>query len=88
MNDCTQADVPPSAGSEPTDADLLRKLWRLNLKALIAELEGGESKAATLNVARQFLADQGVNRQTLDSLDGTRGSSLAALRDLPRFDDE
>ncbi|MDO9453756.1 MAG: hypothetical protein Q7J29_12960 [Stagnimonas sp.] len=69
-----------------SDADLLRKLWRLNLAKIVEALESGEVNAAGLNVARQFLMDQGVNRQTLDTLDSGR-ATLATLRNLPNFDE-
>lgn len=80
-------DTPPP---EPTDVDLLRKLWRLTLKTLIAELESGEAKASGLAVAKAFLESNGVTRETLDKLDG-KGGTLAALgpmlKNLPSFDD-
>lgn len=69
-----------------SDADLLRKLWRLNLAKIVEALESGEVNAAGLNVARQFLMDQGVNRQTLDTLDSGR-ATLTTLRNLPNFDE-
>lgn len=76
--------------SEATEAQLLRKLWRLNLTKLIESLESGEVTASGLNVARQFLSDQGVTRQTLEQLDAKGGTlgALASLVNLPSFDDE
>jgi hypothetical protein len=75
---------------DPTDVDLLRKLWRLTLKTLIAELESGEAKASGLAVAKSFLESNGVTRETLDKLDGKANTAAALapmLARLPSFDD-
>lgn len=86
------ADAPLAAAEDASDVDLLRKLWRLTLSTLIAELESGEAKASGLAVAKSFLESNGVTRETLDRLDGkTPGGALAALapmlKNLPSFDD-
>lgn len=86
----TNTTTAPPAATDPSDVDLLRSLWRLTLKTLIQELESGEAKASAMNVARAFLESNGVNRETLDRLDG-KGSAVAALgpllKNLPSFDD-
>lgn len=76
--------------TEPTDADLLRQLWRLQLKTLIAELSSGEAKASCLAVARAFLAEEGVTLKTLNTVEGKGQtiSALASLENLPSFDEE
>lgn len=75
----TLPETPPLS-----DADALRRLWRLTLEGSIKNLEGGDANAAGLNVARQFLADQGVDHRSLQHLDqGFRFDP----RDLPTFDD-
>lgn len=86
----TETTDAPLHAAEASDVDLLRKLWRLTLKTLIAELESGEAKASGLAVAKAFLESNGVTRDTLDKLDG-KGSALEALgpllKNLPSFND-
>lgn len=89
------ADVNVDADADADEATLLRQLWTLQVRALIAEMAqpvtGEEAKtrrASMLQAVSQFLRDNGVNKSTLDRLDRNRGSALAALRDLPTFDDE
>ncbi len=71
-----------------SDAELLQILWRRQLEALVAKLEGGESvTAAELNVVRAFLSDNGVNNATLNSSTQAR-SALEGLADrIPAFHD-
>lgn len=83
-------DEDPTAAQDASDVDLLRKLWRLTLKTLIAELESGEAKASGLAVAKSFLESNGVTRETLDKLDGKANTAAALapmLARLPSFDD-
>lgn len=82
-------DAPP-ATTEPTDADLLRQLWRLTLKTLIAELQSGEAKASGLAVARSFLESNNVSLQSINTLEGRGGAAAALgplLKNLPSFND-
>lgn len=57
--------------------DLLERIWIAEARALVAILEGTPAKdlqAATLNVARQFLASQGTRLETLER-DQRRGKA-------------
>lgn len=42
--------------SPEADAALLKKLWQLQLRALVAKLESGATSAADLQATRQFLS--------------------------------
>lgn len=49
--------------------EVLERIWIAQAKALADLLEGSTAKdipAATLNVARQFLADNGITKDSLD----------------------
>ena len=73
------------AGSETgraTAADLAR-LHGLLARILTARLLEGDVSATELNVARQFLKDNGV-----DCAEPPSADPLALLAQLPRFDDE
>ncbi|WP_273455414.1 hypothetical protein [Nevskia ramosa] len=75
----TAQDLPPLS-----DADALRRLWRLTLDSAIKTLESGEANASAINVSRQFLADQGIDHRNLSRLDKAVNIDLV---NLPSFDD-
>lgn len=67
----------------------LHRIWVAQAKALVAVLETdepGKLQAATLNTARQFLADQGVRSDTLDNpvgdVDPATEELVASLKGL------
>lgn len=76
-----------AAATEAEDRALIVRLWRLQLRALVKRFESDEPlTAAELNVCRQWLADQGINRTSLNTLEP--GSALGHLAgNLPSFDD-
>lgn len=78
--------APPKMTDDQRE-ELLARLWELLGHSHIAALSVPEPSAATLTAARQFLADNGVN---VDSLRRMRGSGLSeALRaTLPTFRDD
>lgn len=76
----------------PTDAELLRALWRETLKALLQELRSGDAKASAIAVARAFLDSNSVSLESLDKLDHKGPGAAAAalgpmLARLPSFED-
>lgn len=72
------------ASAAETD-ELLRRLWTLTLRAHVARLEKvGDLSAADLNVTRQFIADNGISKDTLVGAKAAAG--LTALLDrMPAF---
>lgn len=62
----------------------LERLWLLTAKALADGLEDPEketAKAATLNVARQFLSDNKVTNESLDRIGEGKHEALAKVLD-------
>lgn len=59
---------------------LLERLWLAEAEALLAALDNGDCTAATLNVVRQFLSDQGTNASSLNSKEDM---AEAIRRDFP-----
>lgn len=69
-----------------SDADLLRAVWRANLINIWKALQSGDAKASHLDVARKFLADNGIRKDTLERQ--TLAESLrGVMDDLPFKDD-
>lgn len=65
MSDTTE--TPISSTEKERDA-VLHRIWLAQAKALAQTLENtpaAELQAATLNVARQFLSDNGINSDSL-----------------------
>lgn len=66
-----------------TDKDLLADLHKVLAEQLLDRIKDPEAKSADLNVARQFLKDNGIEALA------TQGSPLADLvNTLPDFNDE
>lgn len=66
-----------------TDKDLLADLHKVLAEQLLDRIKNPEAKSADLNVARQFLKDNGIEALA------TQGSPLADLvNTLPDFNDE
>lgn len=66
--------------NEHARAAILRAIWEAQAAALLAALKG-DPTAATLNVARQFLMDNGINADALRH--GNVGHMRASLASLP-----
>ena len=63
--------------------DLLERIWLAEARALVTILENTPAKdlrAATLNIARQFLGDQNVRLDTLEK-EGRRGKAARGYAD-------
>ena len=70
--------------------DILRRIWLAQARALAAILEGtppGELQAATLQVARAFLADNHTDVNELNGPEELRRSTASLLKHIPEFDD-
>lgn len=70
--------------------ELLERIWRAEAEALARALEEGEPTAATLNVARQFLGDNGIDAESLKlpALQDSLGNLQAALEGALEDDDD
>src|SRR5262245_51935964 len=82
MSDTTN----PVSSTEKERQEVLHRIWLAQAKALLAALENPEkAQAATLNVARQFLTDNGI---TNDSLKDARRHAHDGLEAALRAMDE
>lgn len=76
---------------DPATADaLLKELWFLQLKAMIAKLKEGSEKitAAELTAARQTLSDNGVSRLSLRNSADALKEAQQLIDGLPAFGDD
>lgn len=70
-----------TTSANPAD-DPLRQLWQALLDALVADISKPNRKAATMEVARSFLRDNGVDVNRLSVAEGLQALADKAL-DLP-----
>ncbi|MEW5772985.1 MAG: hypothetical protein AB1916_05625 [Thermodesulfobacteriota bacterium] len=78
-----------SSSPSPTRQELLRELWQAQAQAMLAilkETPKDQLRGSTLKEIRQFLADNGTNKETLDAMSqAEHAASLDALLDDPDF---
>lgn len=81
-----------SSNPSPTRQELLRELWLAQAQAMLGilkETPKDQLRGSTLKEIRQFLADNGTNKETLDAM--SRAEQAVVLQglydDLPVFDD-
>jgi hypothetical protein len=86
----TEASQPADeSGSREDRNRTLRRMWIATANAIIASLENPEAakqRAAHINVARAFLADNHVDNEALDRIaEGGSDALRRALDALPEF---
>lgn len=87
--------VPEQISSTETERqELLHRLWLAQTRALVEKIESTpatELEAATLNVARQVLSDNGISSDTIAPARGEEGKQGRAMREalanLPNVED-
>lgn len=78
--------APAKTEKQPADRKLLQRIWQAQATRLAEILENtpaSEIPAATLNVARQFLADNSIDEESLNRESETKKRLRRTVGDLP-----
>lgn len=74
-----------SSSSKSARREELTDMWHKTARAILRALDSEEPSAASLEVARKFMADNGT---TMDAIRDWQGSPLGIMGPLPTFDDD